>query len=69
MRIAIIQTNYDGRVIGWILDRTTKGAARRAWRGGADSLAMQLEGMRGRQSRGITPLGAGWTMITGEAGR
>jgi hypothetical protein len=64
----IHHTDATGRIDGWIIDRTLSGCADRALLGGQGALSMQLAAMHrdGTARRGVTKLGAGWTMIAGE---
>jgi hypothetical protein len=68
---AIHHTDATGHIDGWIIDRTLSGCADRALLGGQGALSMQLAAMHrdGTARRGVTKLGAGWTMIAGEPGR
>jgi hypothetical protein len=68
---SIHHTDATGRIDGWIIDRTLSGCADRALLGGQGALSMQLAAMHrdGTARRGVTKLGAGWTMIAGEGAR
>jgi len=65
---AIHHTDDNGRVDGWIIDRTLDGCAGRAADRGWYDLSVALAHMP-EAPRGVTKLGAGWTMIAGEPGR
>jgi hypothetical protein len=68
---SIHHTDASGCVDAWVIDRTLAGCAGRAADRGWYDLSVylsQLATIRETAPRGITKIGAGWTMIAGEPG-